>query len=156
MYEQHYTAIGNYIYRRTMNEHVTEDLSGDVFLVVMQRLHRFQRRGVPIRVWLYRIANNLVNQWIRREQREQRKLKAKAEVSKYGVRGDNTSDAELAELVRLVNTLSPRYREVIALFYFESMSIAEVGAVLGIKEGTVKSRLNRARQTLRTLLLEPH
>lgn len=111
MYEAHYTVIGNYIYRRTMNEYVTEDLLADVFLAVMQRLDRFQERGVPIRAWLYRIANNLINQWIRREQREQRRRRAKAEMSKCAVKSDNTSDPEPAELVRKVNMLSPRHRE---------------------------------------------
>lgn len=51
-----------------------------------------------------------------------------------------------------VNKLTPRYRLIVYLFYFEQLSVAEIGNVTGQKETTVKSQLFRAREMLKELL----
>ena len=45
-----------------------------------------------------------------------------------------------------------RYRAVIHLFYYEEMSVAEIASILGLREGTVRTRLSRARDKLRAML----
>ncbi len=51
-----------------------------------------------------------------------------------------------------VMQLPPKYRTVVHLFYFEDMSVSQIGEILGEKEGTVKSKLSRARDKLKELL----
>src|SRR4051794_20042099 len=63
LYELHYEAIANYLFRRTANSHATEDLLSEVFLAALRSLHRYQSRGKPFRAWLYQIANNVANKW---------------------------------------------------------------------------------------------
>lgn len=53
-----------------------------------------------------------------------------------------------------VRSLPPRYRDVIYLFYYEGYSVAEIADIMGTKTGTITSRLKRARDKLRPLLLE--
>ena len=48
--------------------------------------------------------------------------------------------------------LPERYRAVIHLFYYEEMSVAEIASILGLREGTVRTRLSRARDKLRAML----
>ena len=50
--------------------------------------------------------------------------------------------------------LSKKYRTVIHLFYYEDMSIAEISSLLNVKESTIKSQLNRARNKLKEILKE--
>lgn len=59
---------------------------------------------------------------------------------------------ELGGILEAVLSLSPKYRIPTHLFYYEDMSIAEIAAATGIREGTVKVRLFRARELLRGIL----
>ena len=53
---------------------------------------------------------------------------------------------------RAVASLPPKYRDVTILYYFNEMDISETGRIAGLKEGTVKARLYRARQMLESKL----
>ena len=53
---------------------------------------------------------------------------------------------------RAVSKLPPKYRMAVHLFYYEELSVAEIAAFTGQKEGTVKSQLHRAREMLKELL----
>ncbi|MCH7720501.1 MAG: hypothetical protein IH988_05855, partial [Planctomycetes bacterium] len=66
-YHCHQRAIGGYIYRRIGDAHATENLVADVFTIALQALPRYRQRGLLVRAWLYRIATNRVNRWVRRE-----------------------------------------------------------------------------------------
>ncbi|MDD3367475.1 MAG: sigma-70 family RNA polymerase sigma factor [Lachnospiraceae bacterium] len=56
------------------------------------------------------------------------------------------------ELLAVVMTLPEEFRSVTVLFYYERFSIVEIGRILQVPEGTVKSRLHRAKQMLREKL----
>ena len=63
-------------------------------------------------------------------------------------------DKNYNELKEMIDDLSEEYSSVLALFYYEDMSIKEIAKVLEISEGTVKSRLSRAKSKLKILLKE--
>lgn len=63
-----------------------------------------------------------------------------------------SSDEKETSLRDIVENLSVEFSSVIVLFYYEDMSIKNIGEILNISEGTVKSRLNRARKKLKVLL----
>lgn len=62
--------------------------------------------------------------------------------------------AESGDLIGTVKKLSPKYRVVIHLFYYEELSIEEIAGMLGLNASTVRTRLTRARRKLRELLKE--
>ncbi|WP_162987346.1 RNA polymerase sigma factor [Metabacillus litoralis] len=64
----------------------------------------------------------------------------------------NIIDEETKEIYQCINQLSVKLRIVIILYYFQDLSITEISKMLDISEGTVKSRLYKARQKLRNLL----
>ncbi len=66
LFETHHRAIFGYILRRTGNVEDSADLAADTFHKVWLHLRHFSYRGVPVKVWLYRIATNEVNQYFRR------------------------------------------------------------------------------------------
>lgn len=152
LYRLHYDAIAGHVFRRVGDVHATEDLVAEVFLTAMRYLPRYRHRGVPFRAWLFRIATNTVNRWARRNRRQVlRSLDDDVEhepgaLSSAGD-GDRDGDAQRALL-----SLSPKHQAVLALHYLEGMSVGEVAAVIGCSAGTVKSRLSRARVTLRERL----
>lgn len=59
-----------------------------------------------------------------------------------------------SRLFETVMQLPEKYRVVIHLYYYENMSVADISETLGSREGTVKSRLNRARKLLKNILTE--
>lgn len=59
------------------------------------------------------------------------------------------------ELWDAVMRLEDGYRDVIVLFYYEQFSVKEISKILGCKEGTVKSRLFRAKEVLKTMIERP-
>lgn len=152
LYRLHYDAIAGHVFRRVGDVHLSEDLVAEVFLTALRYLPRYRHRGVPFRAWLFRIATNTVNRWARRNRRRVvRSLDADIEHEPAApARGDGETDGELAQQALL--SLSPKHQAVLALHYLEGMRVDEVAAVIGCSAGTVKSRLSRARVTLRERL----
>jgi RNA polymerase sigma factor (sigma-70 family) len=151
VYRDHYAAIGGYIYRRTGDAHATDDLVAEVFLAALRAYPRYQDRGLPIRAWLLRIATNAVNKWARSRRRGRWLIfVGRGATDVAAAAAPAAADARSSREAML--TLSPAHQSVLALHYLEGLSVEEVAAVLGASEGTVKSRLSRAREALRKRL----
>jgi RNA polymerase sigma-70 factor (ECF subfamily) len=151
LYQHHYPMLLNYVYRRTGDVHATEDLVADVFVIVLRSLSGYRYRGVPLRFWLLRIATNTVNRWARRQRRRMRALtEADREAGRTVSRPSEEVDSEFIEHALL--SLPPRYQTVLSLYHLEGLSVKETAAVIGCREGTVRSRLTRARGALRAKL----
>ncbi len=151
IYQRHHRMLLNYVYRRTGDVHATEDLVADVFLIVLRSLSGYRYRGVPLRFWLLRIATNAVNRWARRNRRRMRELKEADQVpGRTMSRTRGEVDSEF--LANAMLSLPPRYQSVLSLYHLEGLSVKETAAVIGCREGTVRSRLTRARNALRAKL----
>lgn len=150
--------------RMTRRHEVADDITQDTFIRAYRNLARFEL-GRPLLPWLHRIAVNLaINYWNGSARRE-RALYTEDDPEGPRVRagsGDPPLHAdphrvletkELEEdLERAVATLSPDQRAVFVLKVLEGMRYEEIAATLEISEGTVMSRLSRARARLKVLL----
>ena len=136
------------------SESEAEDVTQEAFVKAFRALPRF-REGLPLRPWLMQIvANEARNRRRSRGRRERLAVRAAA-------MGDHDSGSaeELAlgavsagELRAALAGLDDRDRTVIALRYFAGLTEAETAAALDVPAGTVKSRLSRALDRLRTQL----
>ena len=147
LYRLHYRAVGACIYRRVGDVHTSEDLAAEVFIAAFRALRRFTPGPVPLRHWLLRIATNTVNRWSRRQ-----RLAGwlPGTVREEPTRGVETEGSD--RLKACLRRLPGAQQAVISLHYFEGLSVEEVGAAMGCSAGTVKSRLARARATLKELI----
>ena len=152
LYRRHYRSLMDHVYRRTGDVHATEDIVADVFLTALRMLPRYRYRGVPVRFWLLRIATNGVNHWARRRRRSPTCPLGSYEPLDLETPPDQNASAELQRARKALLSLPPKYQTVLALRYFESLSVAEIATVIGCRVGTVKSRLARAREALRVQL----
>ncbi len=149
LYRMHCRAVAGYVYRRTGDEHATEDIVSEVFLAALRHLPRYRHRGVPIRYWLYRIATNVVNRWVRRR-RSGLAVDVAVDLDERAAAGDNGEHVATRGIAQqAMLRLSPKHQAVLSLHYLEGLSVEEVAAVVGCRIGTVKSRLSRAREALR-------
>ena len=159
---EHSARVFRLAYRLTGNRHDAEDLTQEVFLRVFRSLSTYQPG--TFEGWLHRITTNLFLDQVRRRQR-----------IRIDPMGDDAphyaGSAELAQpergfehanldrdIQRALDGLSPEYRAAIVLCDIEGLSYEEIAVTLGIKLGTVRSRIHRARSQLRAALphREPH
>jgi len=145
LYRAHYHAIAAYFLRRTGDEALAEDLAADTFIAALQGLKRYRDTGAGFRAWLYRIAANTASRWYTRSGAQRVRNLAHAEAN-AGERDENSH--QIALVREAIETLSERDKAVLTLAYFAPMTTAQIALVLRVPEGTVKSRLARARQAL--------
>lgn len=115
-------------------------------------IHSFQKinslkKDEYFRTWLIRILINDCNEILRKS----KKVTYLAENNDT----ESCSDSyENMDLTRAINSLSEELRATTVLFYFEDMSLKDIAKILKIPEGTVRSRLTRARTKLREIISE--
>jgi len=140
------------------------DVAQEVFLQVYRRLGRFEGRS-SLKTWIYRIVVNHCHNrrrfWQRRGRDKQEVLDERFAASDEGRGGwavspyEATRRRERADRVQsALLALSFEQRSVLVLREVEGLSCEEVAATLGIPDGTVKSRLSRAREALRARLVD--
>ncbi len=148
IYRLHSSAIANYLHRRTGDAHAAEDLLSETFLAAMKSLHRFRHNGTPLRFWLYRLATNAANRWVRKHARQRRRETVRA-IAPDARASDNNGKRDAAFVTRALQQLSSDHQSVLVLHIVEGLTLEQVAQVLGGRVGTVKSRLFRARDALR-------
>jgi RNA polymerase sigma-70 factor (ECF subfamily) len=129
------------------------DVVQEVFIRAMREPRLFDP-GFKTGAWLYRVTRNLCFN-ISRDRRRRGGILAAAprEDSVPGGQAEAVSGQERQQaLLAAMDTLSPDHREILFLRYFEDLSYAEIAARLGIKLGTVMSRLSRARDRMEEAL----
>jgi RNA polymerase sigma-70 factor (ECF subfamily) len=142
------------------------DLSQEVFLRVFRTIHSFRGQSA-LRTWIYRIVVNQARnrqRWWRRRHRGQQ-VSLDDHLRDHGdVPGTNALDSpdrllgrkELAERIRAaLDRLPFDQKTALVLREIDGLSYEEIGFSLGVAVGTVKSRLARAREALRTQLRDP-
>lgn len=155
VYRRHRRLVAAHVFRRTGDVHATEDLVADVFVTALRTLPRYRYRGVPLRYWLLRIATNAVNRWARRQRRGASADLHAAQLADPATESPDVSgEMDVHRAQRALLTLSPKFQAVLSLHYLEGLAVRDVAVVLGCREGTVKSRLARARDALREQLNE--
>ena len=140
------------------NESDAQEAAQDGFVKAYRSLGRF-RAGAPFRPWLLAIvANEARNRRRSAGRREALVLRAAAGAASGGAAPSPeaalVSAEERARLLRAVNDLADDHRLAIACRYLLDLSEEETAAALGVRRGTVKSRLARALERLRTELEE--
>jgi RNA polymerase sigma-70 factor (ECF subfamily) len=152
LYARHHVRVYRFLVRQ-IGETGAEDLISDVFFDVWQQAGRFEGRS-SVTTWLLSIARFKAISSIRK--RREAALEpdfAEAiedEADTPEVVAQKTDKA--AALRRCLERLSPDHREVVDLVYYHERSVEEAAEVLGVPEGTVKTRLFHARKRLSELL----
>jgi len=164
LYETNYSRILNYIYRRTLDVAVAEELTSNTFFKAFRALPKY-RRHAPFAAWLYRIATNEVRMHWRSERkrraREQQPVGERDLERIYFTLPELEAKQEREERMRAycrlrqcLRRLPERYQTVLMLRYFEALSYDDIAQVVGKRVGTVKSLLHRGLKRLRRLLEE--
>ncbi len=158
--------ITNYVYRMTNDYDLAVDLAQETFMRVYAAAERYQT-SYAFSTYIYRIATNLAISELRRrkrrrmvslssffQERESPADSCELEMPDAGPLQDATlaEGERRAAVARAIATLPEKYRAPLVLRDVEERSYEEIAHILGMNEGTVKSRINRARTFLRDKL----
>jgi len=149
LYHRHYDAVFRYCVHRLFERTAAEDVTSEVFLKAVENIHRFRGNEQQFRNWLYRIATNAVNNYLRKASRRNNVLKIASEQANSEVADCGESTEKLTLLREAMLALKPRYQTIITLRFFENLKMIEIAEVLGSSPGTVRSQLARALARLR-------
>ncbi len=152
---EHSPRVYRLAYRLTGNPHDAEDLTQDVFVRVFRSLDRFVAGNFE--AWLHRITTNLFLDGARRRQRI--RFDALAEDADGRLADPGAGPVERFDMTHLdgevrdaLMALRPEFRAAVVLCDIEGLPYEEVADVLGVKLGTVRSRIHRGRSQLRERL----
>ena len=141
-------------YMYVKDNHTAEDIFQEVFIKVNQKLSTFEGNS-SIKTWIMRITINtckdyLKSAWNRRviPMMEYQEDQIISDTDFDSVESQDTNDIIKAAVL----SLPAKYKDVVLCVYYNEMTIAEAAIVLRVAEGTVKSRLSRARQKLKSAL----
>jgi len=155
LYQRYRDPIFRFAYRMLGSVEAAEDVAHDCFLSLIRQPGRFDSTRASFRTYLYAAARNQAAKQYSSFGRET----ALDELSEEPAVGDQNApitqvlDDELAnEVARAISSLPPLQREALVLFEYEELSLAEIGEIVGVDANTVKGRLFRAREKLRSKL----
>jgi RNA polymerase sigma factor (sigma-70 family) len=153
--QAHSARVYRLAYRLTGNPHDAQDLTQDVFVRVFRSLSSYTPG--TFEGWLHRITTNLFLDQVRRKQRI--RFDALAEDAGDRLAGREPTPAQAydernfdGDVQAALDALPPDFRAAVVLCDIEGLSYEEIAATLGIKLGTVRSRIHRGRAQLRTAL----
>ncbi|GAA3012744.1 RNA polymerase sigma factor SigE [Streptomyces lactacystinicus] len=153
--EAHSARVYRLAYRLTGNQHDAEDLTQEVFVRVFRSLSTYTPG--TFEGWLHRITTNLFLDMVRRRQRIRFDALGEDAAERLASRepspAQHFSDTHFdADVQQALDTLAPEFRAAVVLCDIEGLSYEEIAATLGVKLGTVRSRIHRGRSHLRAAL----
>ncbi|MEL4023839.1 sigma-70 family RNA polymerase sigma factor [Lysinibacillus endophyticus] len=155
--EQYGDLVMRLAFTYVKEKQIAEDISQEVFISCYKHLQNFEQRST-YKTWIYRITVNkckdYLKSWSYRNIYYRDKLQSFFKGSSHSSESKFLVSEENEELFKKVLALPTKLRESIILYYYEGFSIDEIAELLAIKSNTVKTRLHRARATLKVTLEE--
>ena len=127
------------------------DILQDVWVKAFRDIRGLKEPG-SLRPWLYRITHGIAVDRIRRNASRERAEEAHIETLQ-GSPEPLFTEEDSAAIHQALNEIGLKHREVLALHFLEDFSLAEIAAIVGCSQGTVKSRIHYAKLAVKEILL---
>ncbi|MEQ8714746.1 MAG: sigma-70 family RNA polymerase sigma factor [Cyclobacteriaceae bacterium] len=150
LYMKYYPEILRFIYRRTDNQMLAEDLCANTFYKALSNIKKYEFRGKPFGNWLYRIAANEVNKHFKNKQ-PVFVIDYHSISESLGIPENNVPNAE-AQLQLAFAQLSDGEIKLIELKHFEGYTFKELSLQLGEGESAIKMRHYRLLEKMKNIL----
>ena len=141
----------NLAWRFVRDEGRAEELAQEAFLKCYRSLRQW-RRDAQFSTWLFSVALSVYRSKMRKLEPLREALQSVEETAAPSLEHELAGQQRAEAVRRAVDALPALYREPLVVFYFQEQDLATTARVLGLREGTLKARLHRARELLRRVL----
>ena len=153
LFARHSVRVFRFVVRVVRNDALAEEIVNEVFVDVWRHAGRYEGRSAPL-TWILAIAHNKARSALRKRTEDS------LDEDKAGEIADESDNPEVIAqkgdigvvLRQCLQKLTREHREIIDLVYYHERSVEEASEILGIPEGTVKTRMFHARKKLSELL----
>lgn len=157
LYRRHQSPVYRYAYQMTGRQQIAEEVTQEVFLLIMRSRGQYDPEKAPFAAYLYGIARRFIFRALKREGLYTTLDDPTADPSQLSSAGPDplaelTRHEQLNHLREAILRLPEPFREVVVLCELHELDYAQAASVIGCPLGTVRSRLHRARLLLATKL----
>jgi RNA polymerase sigma-70 factor (ECF subfamily) len=156
LFDRYSSRIYNFAYRFLRNNEAAEDATQEVFMKMMNRAHQFNGEA-KLSTWLFSITANLCRDHLRKadnKAKESEETLISIPSSEVSPEERLAQRQEADRVSRALEMLTPEQREAILLSRYQGLSYAEIAQISGCSEGAVKTRVFRAMEALKRILVE--
>ena len=154
LYNHYFPKIYGYIFKRTGNHEIAEDLVSDTFMKVFANLNKYTHQGHTFGAWIYKIATNrLIDHYRKAGRQKEVDIQNIAEPADTRKRPEflaaQSQDRILIQFV--LNKLPEKHQKVLYLKFFNEMSNIEIGEALGTNPNNAGVMIHRALQNFQNI-----
>ena len=143
LYDRYVEKIYKFLYFRTFNQHLAEDITSQTFLKCMNKISTFNETKGTFQAWLYQIARNLlIDEY--RKQKPTENIDAHYNIAS-NINLENETDQTLNNeaLRKLLMTLPSEAQELVSMRLWDELPYAEIASITGKTEGSLKMQFSR-------------
>jgi RNA polymerase sigma-70 factor, ECF subfamily len=152
VWEEFHPRLKNFILKRIPDEQSAEDLLQEVFLKIHARIDTL-RDEEKLQSWIYQIARNAITDYYR-EQRTTLELPESLLLPEEPLVGDDVVKELIPSIKAMVDSLPDEYRRALIMTDYEGLTQRQLAEKLGLSYSGAKSRVQRAREKLKVMLLD--
>ncbi len=149
LYDRYIEKIYRFIYYKVFVKEITEDITSEVFVKALEKIHSYDSKKGTFSAWLYRIARNSVID----HYRTRKSVLPIEDMFELGADDRTVEEHDaimtLGKVTEYLKTLSPKQREIITLRVWEERSYREIALIVGGTEESVKMAFSRSIRDVR-------
>jgi len=153
LFDRYHIPLYNFFINRKIEATQSEDLTQNVFEKIIKYAHSFNST-YQFRPWIYRIARNILNDHFSKTIKIQELEPSKISLVTSTIEAQIEAEEKLSQLRRAMNLLDQEDRDLIEWSRFQKLKYHEIGELLNLSEGAVKTRMYRAMKKLKTNYLK--
>ncbi|MDF1509070.1 RNA polymerase sigma factor [Robertmurraya sp. DFI.2.37] len=150
---KYYREIYQYVFKQTLDQEQSYDLTQEIFINMLQGLHQFEGSRASFRTWLYKIATYKVVDYFRSKYYKTHRLSIDITDMDFAINEDFTLNLEhveeVATILEIVHQLETSLQQIFRLKLFADCTFQEIAAILNIPESTVKTKYYRCLKFVR-------
>lgn len=157
LYNEHYSQVYYFIFRRTSEKELTFDLTSMVFLKAMENLKNYRYTGIPFTAWLYRIALNEIYGLHRKKKLDLVYNLDTARVQNLAQEIDGSDQEEMISIMlKSMQELHKEEMDLLEMRYFSGLSVKDIACILNVTESNTGVRIFRTLKKLKTIIKNNH
>lgn len=152
LYQAYAEKIYRFIFFKVFQKETAEDITSEVFMKVLERIHQFDAKRGTFSAWIYRIARNAVIDHVRTNRASDDVEEHWTLTSSSNVERDAETNIAFEKVQEALHLLKPEQREVVIMRLWDGLSHQEIADILGMTESNAKQIFSRTVRSLKDSL----